>query len=47
MRLHAIVDQEEKRPSMFKLAPLFNPESRKALNGLAKYVYQAFIYVTK
>ena len=31
-----------KRPSMFKLVQLFNTENRKALNGLAKYVYQAF-----
>ena len=27
---------------MFKLIQLFNAENRKALNGLAKYVYQAF-----
>ena len=31
-----------KRPSMFKLVQLFNTENRKALNGLAKFVYQAF-----
>ena len=31
-----------KRPSMFELVHLFNTENRKALNGLAKYVYQAF-----
>ena len=31
-----------KRPSMFKLVQLFNTENRKALKGLAKYVYQAF-----
>ena len=27
---------------MFELVQLFNTENRKALNGLAKYVYQAF-----
>ena len=27
---------------MFKLVQLFNTENRKALKGLAKYVYQAF-----
>ena len=31
-----------KRPSMFKLVQLFNTENKKALNGLAKYVYRAF-----
>ena len=30
------------RPSMFKLVQLVNSDSRKSINGLAKYVYQAF-----
>ena len=27
---------------MFKLVQLVNSDSRKSINGLAKYVYQAF-----